>query len=133
MESTELYVPTYRRRPMESNIRNIYTCKGPCQISYWSISVAAFVSRNTVNHRCYTEFTNNTRVFNVVQSGWHWQMLQAEIPKTGILAPLVVSSDATLLSEFGMEQDIYPFYITTLAIPTMSEDKCRHLLGNCFA
>lgn len=68
-------------------------------------------------HKSFKEFHNGVRVVNEAQSANQWRELEDQVSSTGILAPIAISSDATLLSEFGMNQEAYPFYLTSLAIP----------------
>ncbi|KAJ7219897.1 hypothetical protein B0H12DRAFT_1078497 [Mycena haematopus] len=60
----------------------------------------------------YTDENGETRVFEEMWTGDWWNELQRRLPPGATLAPLILSSDKTLLSNFRGDNSAWPVYLT---------------------
>ncbi|KAF5346217.1 hypothetical protein D9757_014049 [Collybiopsis confluens] len=61
--------------------------------------------------------TENERVFSEMWTGSFWNAVQELIPEGGTIAPVILASDKTQLTQFSGSKSAYPVYMTLGNIP----------------
>ncbi|KAG1760002.1 hypothetical protein EDD22DRAFT_1044069 [Suillus occidentalis] len=65
-----------------------------------------------VPERVFADEEGKTRVFDEMWTGdWWWEM-QHRLPKGAVVAPVILASDKTSLSQFRGDQEVWPVYLT---------------------
>ncbi|KIJ52822.1 hypothetical protein M422DRAFT_155757 [Sphaerobolus stellatus SS14] len=62
--------------------------------------------------KIFTDESRQEQVFNEMWSGSWWWDVQSRLPPGCTVAPIIVASDATTLSQFGGDKVAWPVYIT---------------------
>ncbi|KIJ50068.1 hypothetical protein M422DRAFT_777176 [Sphaerobolus stellatus SS14] len=62
--------------------------------------------------RIFTDPERTERVYNEMWTGSWWWDAQDRLPEGSTIAPIIVASDATQLSQFGGDKKAWPVYIT---------------------
>ncbi|KAL0951815.1 hypothetical protein HGRIS_008482 [Hohenbuehelia grisea] len=60
----------------------------------------------------YADANGEVEVINEMWTGSWWRQIQARLPKGATLAPLIIASDKTLLSNFRGDNSAWPVYLT---------------------
>ncbi|KAF5362693.1 hypothetical protein D9757_014516 [Collybiopsis confluens] len=61
--------------------------------------------------------TSEDRVFNEMWTGGFWNAAQERIPEGGTIAPVIIATDKTSLTQFSGSKSAYPVYLTLGNIP----------------
>ncbi|KAK0498186.1 hypothetical protein EDD18DRAFT_1350811 [Armillaria luteobubalina] len=72
----------------------------------------------------FTDPEGQNQVFNEMWTGEWWWKIQEQLPPGVTIAPLILSSDKTLLSQFRGNKMAWPIYLT---IGNIAKDTCRQL------
>ncbi|KAF9455751.1 hypothetical protein BDZ94DRAFT_1135920, partial [Collybia nuda] len=67
--------------------------------------------------RVFSDSTRKNRVYSELWTGKWWNAIQALLPKGATLAPLIIATDKTNLTQFSGGKQAYPVYLTIGNIP----------------
>ncbi|KAJ3504237.1 hypothetical protein NLJ89_g8041 [Agrocybe chaxingu] len=73
--------------------------------------------------KTYTDDTREDRIFSEMWTGRWWNAVQSKLPEGGTLAPVIVSTDKTQLTQFTGGKSAYPVYLTIGNIPKATRRK----------
>ncbi|KAF8204518.1 hypothetical protein BJ912DRAFT_1017925 [Pholiota molesta] len=73
--------------------------------------------------KVYTDSTRKERIYSEMSSGLLWNVLAQKLPENGTLAPVIVGSDKTQLTQFIGSKSAYPVYLTIGNIPKATRRK----------
>ncbi|KAF9038794.1 hypothetical protein BDZ89DRAFT_894707, partial [Hymenopellis radicata] len=66
----------------------------------------------------FTDESESHRLYNEMWTGKWWNFIQDKLPKGRTIAPLIVSTDKTQLTQFSGSRQAYPVYLTLGNIPS---------------
>ncbi|KAJ3152711.1 hypothetical protein HDU86_005466, partial [Geranomyces michiganensis] len=66
------------------------------------------------------------RLYNEPWTGIRWERMQQKILEGGILLPIMISADATLLTNASGNQKLHPLYISLASIPSSQRNKDKN-------
>ncbi|KAF9020721.1 hypothetical protein BDZ89DRAFT_911476, partial [Hymenopellis radicata] len=66
----------------------------------------------------FTDEAKNHRLYNEMWTGKWWNFIQDKLPKGRTVAPVIVSTDKTQLTQFSGSRQAYPVYLTLGNIPS---------------
>ncbi|KAF5348426.1 hypothetical protein D9757_014448 [Collybiopsis confluens] len=61
--------------------------------------------------------TTENRIFSEMWTSGYWNAVQEKIPQGGTVAPIIIASDKTQLTQFAGNKSAYPVYLTLGNIP----------------
>ncbi|KAJ7020881.1 hypothetical protein C8F04DRAFT_1295696 [Mycena alexandri] len=67
--------------------------------------------------RIFSSRMKDNRVYNEMWTGKWWSAVQAELPQGGALAPVIIATDKTQLTQFSGSKSAYPVYLTLGNLP----------------
>ncbi|KAJ7016190.1 hypothetical protein C8F04DRAFT_1245633 [Mycena alexandri] len=67
--------------------------------------------------RIFSSQAKDNRVYNEMWTGKWWSAVQAQLPKGAALAPVIIATDKTQLSQFSGSKSAYPVYLTLGNLP----------------
>ncbi|KII83546.1 hypothetical protein PLICRDRAFT_58393 [Plicaturopsis crispa FD-325 SS-3] len=62
--------------------------------------------------RVFTDAEGNMRAYDEMWTGDYWWEMQGRLPEGSVLAPIILASDKTHLSQFRGDQKAWPVYLT---------------------
>ncbi|KAI5981879.1 hypothetical protein EDC04DRAFT_2874697 [Pisolithus marmoratus] len=65
----------------------------------------------------FTDATKEKRVYNEMWTSSWWEETQAKLPEGSCVAPVIIATDKTQLTQFSGGQQAYPVYLTLGNIP----------------
>ncbi|KAI5987191.1 hypothetical protein EDD15DRAFT_2174021 [Pisolithus albus] len=77
-----------------------------------------------VPERAYTDASGENRIYDEMWTGDWWWDVQAKLPDGAVVAPIILSSDKTTLSQFSGDKKAWPVYLT---IGNISKDVRRQV------
>ncbi|KAI5980843.1 hypothetical protein EDD15DRAFT_2185860, partial [Pisolithus albus] len=82
-----------------------------------------------VPERAYTDAKGENRIYDEMWTGEWWWDVQKRLPEGAVVAPVILSSDKTTLSQFSRDKKAWPVYLT---IGNISKDVRRQVsAGDC--
>ncbi|KAF9003205.1 hypothetical protein BDZ89DRAFT_1146120 [Hymenopellis radicata] len=66
----------------------------------------------------FTDESQDHRLYNEMWTGKWWSFIQDKLPEGRTIAPLIVSTDKTQLTQFSGSRQAYPVYLTLGNIPS---------------
>ncbi|KAI0072630.1 hypothetical protein K474DRAFT_1604790 [Panus rudis PR-1116 ss-1] len=72
--------------------------------------------------KVFTDMGRNVRVYDEMWTGHWWWEMQEKLPKGATIAPVILASDKTQLSQFRGDQTAWPVY---LSIANIAKATCR--------
>ncbi|KAF5316434.1 hypothetical protein D9619_006912 [Psilocybe cf. subviscida] len=67
--------------------------------------------------KVYSDETKENRIYNEMWTGQWWHVLQSRIPQGGTVAPVILATDKTQLTQFSGNKSAYPVYLTIGNLP----------------
>ncbi|TFY64417.1 hypothetical protein EVJ58_g2643 [Rhodofomes roseus] len=67
--------------------------------------------------RAFTDSTKTKRIFTEMWTGIWWKSVQTLLPEGAAVAPVIISTDKTQLTQFSGNKQAYPVYLTLGNIP----------------
>ncbi|KIK21722.1 hypothetical protein PISMIDRAFT_82263, partial [Pisolithus microcarpus 441] len=77
-----------------------------------------------VPERAYTDANGENRIYDEMWTGNWWWDVQTKLPEGAVVAPVILSSDKTSLSQFSGDKKAWPVYLT---IGNISKDVRRQV------
>ncbi|KAI6017981.1 hypothetical protein BKA83DRAFT_4058579 [Pisolithus microcarpus] len=77
-----------------------------------------------VPQRAYTDANGENRIYDEMWTGNWWWDVQSRLPEGAVVAPVILSSDKTTLSQFSGDKKAWPVYLT---IGNISKDVRRQV------
>ncbi|KAF8155895.1 hypothetical protein B0H34DRAFT_513386 [Crassisporium funariophilum] len=73
--------------------------------------------------RIYSDATRNNRIYSEMWTTQWWHVIQANLPPGATVAPVIIASDKTQLTQFSGSKQAYPVYLTIGNIPKILRRK----------
>ncbi|KJA18013.1 hypothetical protein HYPSUDRAFT_119030, partial [Hypholoma sublateritium FD-334 SS-4] len=73
--------------------------------------------------KVYSNSSRRNRIYNEMWTGQWWHVLQSKLPQGGTLAPVIIATDKTQLTQFSGGKAAYPVYLTIGNIPKATRRK----------
>ncbi|KAF9527055.1 hypothetical protein CPB83DRAFT_895492 [Crepidotus variabilis] len=73
--------------------------------------------------KVYTNASKTTRVYNEMPTAKWWHILQSKLPVGATLAPIIIATDRTQLTQFSGNKSAYPVYLTIGNLPKSYRQK----------
>ncbi|KAG1844084.1 hypothetical protein DFJ58DRAFT_731389 [Suillus subalutaceus] len=67
--------------------------------------------------KIFRDHTKSVRIYNEMWSGKWWHAIQNRLPVGAALAPVIIATDKTQLTQFSSSKSAYPIYLTLGNIP----------------
>ncbi|PPR02760.1 hypothetical protein CVT26_009432, partial [Gymnopilus dilepis] len=67
--------------------------------------------------KVYTDKTKKIRIFSEMHTSKWWHICQSKLPRGATLAPVIIATDKTQLTNFSGSKSAYPLYLTIGNIP----------------
>ncbi|CAA7267865.1 unnamed protein product [Cyclocybe aegerita] len=67
--------------------------------------------------RVYSDSKQENHIYSEMWTGQWWHILQSKVPEGGTVAPVIIATDKTQLTQFSGNKSAYPVYLTIGNIP----------------